>query len=115
MTVALMACYITVNAQTEPKFKPSIDQLYLTVDEVPNAVYWLPAPPEPGSTQFTHDINQYYWGQSRVIAGYHWQSDVDASRMLAAACYARLHACEAFVEDMAAARKEFQKLKKANK
>ena len=242
-TVALMACYITVNAQTEPKFKPSIDQLYLTVDEVPDAVYWLPAPPEPGSTQFTHDINQYYWGkeqrldsaraqqairevvfetadmvelfspafgmeisaektpaifkvahralmtmrlsaskpkvtygrlrpyvrlneptlfpseeeelrnqgsypsghtvrgwglalllceinpdvqnelfkvgyewgQSRVIAGYHWQSDVDASRMLAAACYARLHACEAFVEDMAAARKEFQKLKKANK
>ena len=47
MTAALMACYITVNAQTEPKFKPSIDQLYLTVDEVPNAVYWLPAPPEP--------------------------------------------------------------------
>ena len=60
MTAALMACYITVNAQTEPKFKPSIDQLYLTVDG-----------------------------------------------MLAAACYARLHACEAFVEDMAAARKEF--------
>lgn len=49
MTAALMACYITVNAQTEPKFKPSIDQLYLTVDEVPNAVYWLPAPPEGGA------------------------------------------------------------------
>ena len=242
MTAALMACYITVNAQNEPQYKPSIDQLYLTVDEVPNAVFWLPAPPEPGSTQFTHDINQYYWGkaqrqdsaraqqairevvfdtapmaelfspafgmeiseektpaifkvlhrsmmtirlsaskpkatylrlrpyvrfneptlfpddeeelrnqgsypsghtvrgwgmalvlceinpdaqnelfkmgyewgQSRVIAGYHWQSDVDASRMLAAAAYARLHACDAFLEDMAAARKEYQKLKKAS-
>ena len=239
MTVILMTGYITVTAQTEPQYKPSIDQLYLTVDEVPNAVYWLPAPPEPGTTQFTHDINQYYWGkaqrldsaraqkaidevvfetadmvklfspafgmeiskektpaifkvlhrammtirlsaskpkatygrmrpyvrfneptlfagdeeelrdtgsypsghtvrgwgmalllceinpeaqnelfklgyewgQSRVIAGYHWQSDVDASRMLAAASYARLHACEEFLKDMAEARKEFMKKK----
>ena len=239
MTVILMTGYITVTAQTEPQYKPSIDQLYLTVDEVPNAVYWLPAPPEPGTTQFTHDINQYYWGkaqrldsaraqkaidevvfetadmvklfspafgmdiskentpaifkvlhrammtirlsaskpkatygrlrpyvrfneptlfagdeeelrdtgsypsghtvrgwgmalllceinpdaqnelfklgyewgQSRVITGYHWQSDVDASRMLAAASYARLHACEEFLKDMAAAREEFKKKK----
>ena len=239
MTVILMTGFITVNAQTEPQYKPSIDQLYLTVEEVPNAVYWLPAPPEPGTTQFAHDINQYYWGkaqrldsaraqkaidevvfetadmvklfspafgmeiskektpaifkvlhrammtirlsaskpkatygrmrpyvrfneptlfagdeeelretgsypsghtvrgwgmalllceinpdaqnelfklgyewgQSRVIAGYHWQSDVDASRMLAAASYARLHACEEFLKDMADARKEFKKLK----
>ena len=51
----------------------------------------------------------YEWGQSRVIAGYHWQSDVDASRMLAAASYARLHACEEFLKDMADARKEFKK------
>jgi len=239
MTVILMTGFITVNAQTEPQYKPSIDQLYLTVEEVPNAVYWLPAPPEPGTTQFAHDINQYYWGkaqrldsaraqkaidevvfetadmvklfspafgmeiskektpaifkvlhrammtirlsaskpkatygrmrpyvrfneptlfagdeeelretgsypsghtvrgwgmalllceinpdaqnelfklgyewgQSRVIAGYHWQSDVDASRMLAAASYARLHACEEFLKDMAAAREEFKRKK----
>lgn len=214
--------------------------VYLTADELPDAVYWLPKPPEPGSTQFVNDINQYYWGkeqrldsaraqkaireaayevgqmaeqfsaafgmtiskettpaiykllnrgvitmrlsatkpkatymrtrpyarfndptllpweeaelrtngsypsghtvrgwgmalllceinpdaqdelfklgyewgQSRVIAGYHWQSDVDASRMLAAACYARLHSCDEFNADMAAAKKEFKKLKK---
>ena len=49
----------------------------------------------------------YEWGESRVIAGYHWQSDTDASRLLASACYARLHTNEAFLEDMAAARKEF--------
>lgn len=54
----------------------------------------------------------YEWGQSRVIAGFHWQSDVDASRMLAAACYARLHTCKDFLDDMAAANAEFQKLKK---
>lgn len=218
--------------------KAATDLLYLTAEEVPDAVYWLPKPPEVGTTQFVHDINQYYWGkeqrldsararkaineaayevkpmaeqfskafgmeisedrtpaiynvvnrgvltmrlsaskpkaaymrmrpyvrfneptlvpeeeevlrtsgsypsgqtvrgwgmalllceinpdaqdellklgyewgQSRVIAGYHWQSDVDASRMLAAACYARLHACPQFLDDMAAARMEFQKL-----
>ena len=126
----MMAGAMTAMAQ-----KPAIDEVYLTVDEVPNAVYWLPVPPEPGSTQFVHDINQYYWGmalllseinpeaqdelfklgyewgQSRVIAGFHWQSDVDASRMLAAATYARLHACDAFNEDMEKAKKEFKKLK----
>ena len=54
----------------------------------------------------------YEWGQSRVIVGFHWQSDVDASRLLAAACYARLHTCKAFLEDMKAAQKEFKKLTK---
>lgn len=53
----------------------------------------------------------YEWGQSRVIAGYHWQSDVDASRLLAAACYARLKTSKEFNDDMAAAKKEFEKLK----
>ena len=214
--------------------------MYLTAEEVPNAVYWLPAPPAPGSSQFMYDISQYYWGkeqrqdtlraqkaireaayeiadmvplfseafgfeiseektpaiykvvyrgvetirlsatepkatymrtrpyvyfneptlvpqdeeelrtngsypsghtikawgmalvlceinpdaqdalyklgyewgQSRVIAGFHWQSDVDASRLLAAACYARLHTCKAYLDDMKAAQKEFKKLKK---
>lgn len=32
----------------------------------------------------------YEWGQSRVIAGYHWQSDVDASKLLSSATFARL-------------------------
>ena len=225
------------------KAQKAIVQLYLTVDEVPYGVYWLPAPAVPGSSQFMYDISQYYWGkqqrldslrarkavreaayqvsdmaeqfsvpfgmeiseqatpaiykvmnrttltirlsatkpkatymrkrpyvyfneptlvpkeedelrtegsypsghtvrgwgmalllseinpdaqnelfklgyewgQSRVIAGFHWQSDVDASRMLASACYARLHACQDFLDDLAAARKEFQKLQKQSK
>lgn len=212
--------------------------MYLTAEEVPNAVYWLPAPPAPGSTQFKYDLSQYEWGkqqrldsararkaineavyevddmiaqfcgafgmeisaektpaihkvvkravetirlsatkpkatymrtrpyayfdeptlvpeeeeelrtngsypsghtvrgwgmamllceinpaaqdelyklgyewgQSRVIAGYHWQSDVDASRMLAAATYARLHTDPDFLRDMRKARREFRRL-----
>ena len=53
----------------------------------------------------------YEWGQSRVIAGYHWQSDVDASRLMAAGVFARLHTSPAFLADMAAAREELQRLK----
>lgn len=214
--------------------------LYLNEKEVPNAVYWLPAPPEPGSSQFMYDISQYYWGkeqrddslrakkaireaayeikdmvpqfcdafgmeiseektpaiykvlyrgvetirlsatnpkatymrtrpyayfneptlvpeeeeelrtngsypsghairgwgmalilceinpdaqnelfklgyewgQSRVIVGYHWQSDVDASRLLAAATYSRLHTCKEYLNDLEKAKKEFKKLTK---
>ena len=52
----------------------------------------------------------YDWGQSRVILGYHWQSDVDASRMLAAACLARMHTSADFMADMAAAREEYSRL-----
>lgn len=214
--------------------------MYLTDKEVPDAVYWMPAPPAPGSSQFMHDISQYYWGkdqrkdtlraqkaireaayeivdmvplfseafgfeiseektpaiykvvyrgvetirlsatepkatymrtrpyvyfneptlvpedeeglrtngsypsghaikawgmamilcelnpdvqdelfklayeygQSRVIAGFHWQSDVNASRLLAAATYARLHTCKEYLNDLEKAKKEFKKLNK---
>lgn len=231
LTAMMLLSNLVATAQNE--------QPYLSADELPNAVYWLPAPPAPGSSQFMYDISQYYWGkeqrldtarankaireaqyevadmvrqfsaafgmeisekttpaiyrvlnrgvltirlsatkpkstymrtrpyayfneptlvpeeedelrtngsypsghtvrgwgmalllceinpnaqdelfilgyewgQSRVIAGYHWQSDVDASRMLAAACYARLHTCQTFLDDMAAAKKEFAVLK----
>lgn len=54
----------------------------------------------------------YEWGESRIIIGYHWQSDVEAARALASAVYARLHTSEEFLADMAAARREFAKLTK---
>ena len=50
----------------------------------------------------------YEWGQSRVIAGYHWQSDVDASKLLSTATFARLQTCPEYLEDFAAAREELQ-------
>lgn len=48
-------------------------------------------------------------GQGRVVCGYHWQSDVDAGRVLAAAVVARLHANERFNRELAAAKEEFSK------
>ena len=45
-------------------------------------------------------------GESRVIVGVHWQSDVDAGRIVAAACVARLHADPYFRTLLEAARAE---------
>ena len=52
----------------------------------------------------------YEWGQSRVIAGFHWQSDVDASKVLVSAAFASLHNDETFLADMKKVRAEFKKL-----
>ena len=57
----------------------------------------------------------YEWGQSRVIAGFHWQSDVDASKVIVSGAYPSLHTNEAFMADMRKAQAEFKKLKTAGK
>lgn len=46
------------------------------------------------------------FGQSRVICDAHWQSDVDAGRIMGAATVAALHDNPAFVADLAAAKVE---------
>ena len=50
----------------------------------------------------------FMYGESRVIAGAHWQSDVDASRLCAAIGVARLHTSPAFLEQLAQAQEEFK-------
>lgn len=51
----------------------------------------------------------YELGQSRVICGYHWQSDVDAARIVASAVVATLHTSPAFVQQLQKAKEEFSK------
>jgi acid phosphatase (class A) len=46
------------------------------------------------------------FGQSRLVCGAHWQSDIDEGRVIAAATVARLHADSGFREDLEAARAE---------
>ena len=55
----------------------------------------------------------YMYGESRVIAGAHWQSDVDASRLCAAIGMARLHTSSAFLEQLSKAQTEFKRLTEA--
>ena len=49
----------------------------------------------------------YQLGQSRVICGYHWQSDVDAARIVGSAAVATLHSDPAFQAQLAKAKQEF--------
>ena len=46
------------------------------------------------------------FGQSRLICDAHWQSDIDAGRVVAAATVARLHANQVFRSDLETARLE---------
>ena len=50
----------------------------------------------------------YEIGQSRVIVGFHYQSDVDAARLAASAAFARLCAEKSFFEAIEKARKEMK-------
>ncbi|MEW5684761.1 MAG: phosphatase PAP2 family protein [Pseudomonadota bacterium] len=50
-------------------------------------------------------------GESRVICGVHFISDVEAGRSLGSAMVARLHSDPTFVADMAAARREMSTVK----
>ncbi len=56
----------------------------------------------------------YEFGQSRVIVGAHWQSDVDMGRIIGSSIVASLHANEGFIEQLAKAKSEFEKLQKNN-
>lgn len=49
------------------------------------------------------------FGNSRLVCNAHWQSDVDAGRVIAAATVARLHADPAFRADLEAAKAEAAK------
>ncbi|RXE73203.1 phosphatase PAP2 family protein [Muribaculaceae bacterium Isolate-013 (NCI)] len=57
----------------------------------------------------------YEMGESRVICGYHFQSDVDAGRITGAVTVARLHADPGFQAQLEKAKAEFKNLKKAGK
>ncbi len=46
------------------------------------------------------------FGESRVVCNVHWQSDIEAGRVMAGAAVARLHAVPSFRADLEAARAE---------
>ena len=56
----------------------------------------------------------WMYGESRVIAGAHWQSDVDATRSAAAIGYAYLHNNAEFQAEMALAKDELRRVAAAS-
>lgn len=53
----------------------------------------------------------YQYGESRVIVGAHYQSDVDAGYLCGTTAVAVMHASQYFQKDLEAARKEYCKIK----
>lgn len=56
-------------------------------------------------------IRGYEYGQSRVILGVHYQSDVEAARLSASASVVRMHQSPAFRRQLKRAQKEFARLR----
>jgi len=52
----------------------------------------------------------YDMGQSRVIVGFHYQSDVDNARLVAGACFARLCAEDSWIAALREASEEFHEI-----
>jgi len=50
----------------------------------------------------------FAFGQSRVVCGVHWASDIEAGRVVGASVVSRLHADPVFAAQLAAARKEIE-------
>lgn len=53
----------------------------------------------------------FEYGQSRVIVGAHWQSDVDAGYLTASAAMAMMHTSPEYQEDLEEARAEYRRIK----
>ncbi len=49
----------------------------------------------------------YMYGESRVIVGAHWQSDVDAGMLAASVLHTKLHTSALFLEQMSKAKAEY--------
>ena len=57
----------------------------------------------------------YSYSESRVIAGCHWQTDIDASRLAAGLGYCRLQTSPLFREDMTRAQEAYRAVTAASK
>ena len=57
----------------------------------------------------------FEYGESRVIVGFHFQSDVDAARAITSILINQLNGNEAFRKQLAKAKEEFQRKRYPNK
>ena len=101
----------------EPSIFPQDDEWLATEGSYPSghtirawACALLMAQINPASAEAVF-ARAWLSGESRVISGCHWQSDVDASRPVAGIGFSYLQSSREFRRDMARAKKEFRKLR----
>lgn len=75
MTVAAIMATMSIQAQTD--FALDNEAMYFDIDDLPNAVVWLPAPPDTTSTRFVYDITQYMWGKQQRLDEARAQQAID--------------------------------------
>ncbi len=75
MTVAAILATMSVQAQTDIDLDD--EAMYFDIDNLPNAVVWLPVPPDTTSTKFVYDITQYMWGKEQRLNKERAQQAID--------------------------------------
>jgi len=61
----LLCCSLQAGKKKQPKLTISNDTVYVKNNEMPNAGYFLPAPPDTASMDFVDDMLQWQWGKSQ--------------------------------------------------
>ena len=56
-SLALIICFPAIGLAKD-------HEPYLSIDELPNGINYLPAPPSTDSQRFFYDWSQYMWGKS---------------------------------------------------
>ena len=63
LAVCLVAT--SASARKKPRQIVSNDTVYVKLYEMPNAGYYLPAPPDTASMDFIDDMIQWQWGKTQ--------------------------------------------------
>lgn len=77
LLLAVATTMTTLSTQAQTDIALDEEAMYFEIDELPNAVNWLPAPPEPNSTQFAYDLTQYMWGKGERMNPERAQQAID--------------------------------------
>lgn len=75
---------------------------YFKAPEMPNALHYLPGPPQTDEMRYAYDTAQYNWGKRMR----------PTPRVVASAAFARLHTSKTYLKQLEKAQKEFRKKKR---
>ena len=66
-STAVLVAGLALSWNADAQFPRARIEPYLTEKQVPDAVVFLPPPPEEGTAQFAYDEAQYQWGKTQRV------------------------------------------------